>query len=452
MVQAGIYQDVLGQWPQLKTYNHGAALYKIDESVRQEDIIAALQRATSTLAEKIPWLVERVTHSDLGPGRTGRYQTAPWPGDHPPNRLLRVKDCTQLLPSYDELYAKQMPVQLLDSAVICPVPGFPTTYDEDKIGPAPACLIQINFIQGGAILVFSNQHNVMDGTGIFQVVALLALLLNGEEIPQEAIDQGNRDRATVVPLYEPGRAIKDHSFLRAATPIPAGQPPLAPAKWLSIRFFKEMLPKVKALATKEPTGQQPALRISTGDAVSALYWKCLANARTTNGLDPASRSKFSRTIDARRAVGVPTSYMGQMVYSSATYLTYRELLDLPLSAIAFKLRENLNEANTEYAIRSYATFLAQEPDKTKLAYTGPFDRATDISSSSMAQAALVLNFGPLGQPKFIRRPNFAPIPGTLYFYPPEASGDLNLLVCWNDYELEAMNADPLWRQCTEVIG
>jgi hypothetical protein len=144
--------------------------------------------------------------------------------------------------------------------------------------------------------------------------------------------------------------------------------------------------------------------------------------------------------------------MGQMVFTVATYRTYGELLALPLATVASLLRGDLNGANTEHSARSYATFLAGEPDKTKITYAGPFDRGTDVASSSMAQAALVLQFGRLGAPEFIRRPNLIPLPGTLYFYPPESPGDLNLLVCLSDEEISGLKEDEIRWKCTEVIG
>jgi hypothetical protein len=450
MAEEPIYQDVMGQWPQLKTYNHGTALYKISDDISRESIVKELEDAAAKIVAKIPWLTHQVIHEGARPGHSGTFKTAPWPEHLPPNSLIRVKDCTDLCPSYDELAAAQCPVQMLDGKIICPVPGFPMPYDEATMGPAPACLIQINFIKGGALLTFSNQHNVMDGTGIFQVVALLSRTMNGKDIPQEAVEQGNRDRATVTPLYGPGVAIQDQPHLKAPSQPYAA--PLAPAKWAQIRFLKKTLPKLKALAS-DPEGFDKSVPfISSGDAVSALYWKCIAKARVANGQDATVKSKFSRAIDSRAVLGVPTSFMGQMVYFSFSWLTYQELIDLPLSTIASRIRKDLNNANTEFAIRSYVTYIAGVPDKTTLAYAGPFNRAVDISSSSMAQAALVLKFGSLGVPEYIRRPNLLPMPGNLYFYPPEASGDLNLLVCLNAYEIEALNADPLWGACTEFIG
>lgn len=117
---------------------------------------------------------------------------------------------------------------MLDGNVICLVPGFPIIYDTEKLEPSPACLNTINFIKNGALLTFSNQHNVMDGTDIFQVVGLLASVLNGEETSRDATEQGNRNPSTVIPLYGPDEPIRDHSYLKASaiTSKPISQVPL----------------------------------------------------------------------------------------------------------------------------------------------------------------------------------------------------------------------------------
>lgn len=439
--------DVMGQFLQLKTYNHGSAIFELSDDISRETVVKELKDAASKIVEKIPWLAQRVVHEGIRPGNSGIFRLAPWPEDRPSEGIVRVRYCDDLLPSFQELFEAKAPVQMLPGSIICPVPGFPEVYDENKYGPAAACIIQINFIRGGAILTFSNQHNVMDGTGIFQVIMLLSRVLSGKGVPQHAVEEGNRDPGTVISLYKPGEPIKNHDFL-ILKPIPQHPSPnTVGAKWAQIKFFKEKIPEVKALAKTEAVPF-----VSTGDVVSALYWKCLAQARVANGQDPSAVSKFSRSIDARNAMGISTAYMHQMVYFSPTWLTHQELVDLPLSSIATLLRQNLSEANTEHSIRSYATYIAGVPDKGTLFYTGPFNRSTDIASSSMAQAALVLPFGSLGVPKYIRRPNLAPIPGTLYFYPPEASGDLNLLVCLNDYEMNSLMENPLWGPYTEFIG
>jgi trichothecene 3-O-acetyltransferase len=443
------YEDVMGQFPQLMSYNHGAAIFKLDEAISQEKVVADVKSAVGRIVDRIPWLGQRVVRENVQQGASGVFKVAPWPNPETAPEVVRVKDCTEDCPSYEELAAEEAPIQKLDGKILCPVPGFPARYDESVSGPPAACIIQINFIKGGAILVFSNQHNVMDGTGIFQVIRLLSVVMSGGDLSADDIEQGNRDRKTVIPLYPSDVPIRDHEYLRAK---PIQSRPIPPAKWVQIRFLKSALPRIKKLAN-DPAGYDKAVPfISTGDAVTALYWKCLARARMRNGQNPATISRISRAIDSRTVMRVPYSYMGQMVYSSRTYLTHAELAYLPLSTVACAMRATLNKDNTEHSIRSFATYISGVADKMTLTYAGPKDQATDISTSSMATAALVLEFGVLGEPKFIRRPNLAPINGTLYFYPPEASGDLNLLVCLNDYELNALREDDLWGECTKFIG
>ncbi|KAH0393085.1 hypothetical protein KCU89_g12782, partial [Aureobasidium melanogenum] len=182
--------------------------------------------------------------------------------------------------------------------------------------------------------------------------------------------------STVIPLYGPDEPIRDHSYLKASA-ITSKPTALAPAKWAQIRFLRKTVASLKQLATERDGYDQTVPFISAGDA------------------DPTATSKFSRTTDPRGVLGVPNFYMGQMVYLSPTWLTCQELVDLPLSAVASKLRKNLNDVNNEKSVRSYATYIASVPNKTTLAYTGPFNGALDISSSSMAQAALVFKFGAL---------------------------------------------------------
>ncbi|KFZ04278.1 hypothetical protein V502_10272 [Pseudogymnoascus sp. VKM F-4520 (FW-2644)] len=455
MAEEALLQDVMGQFPQLKTYNHGSLIFSMPDGVSRESLVTALEASTGKILSAIPWLHEQVVHVGQAPGTSGKFELAPWPADAPKNTLIRVRDCSDLLPSHEEMLKSQGPASMLDGNLICAVPGFPLRYDEAVIGPAPAAIIQVNWIKGGVILTFSNQHNVMDGSGVFQLIALLSTAMNGEEISKSAIEEGNRDRKTVVPLYGPDEPIRDHSHMLIKTPLSAAAAPnkaQSLSSWVFLRFWKKSVPEIKAMAT-DPVGYDKSVPfITSNDAISAFYWKRLAIARVRNGQDGQALSKFSRAIDARAVMGVSREYMGQMVYFSATWLTYQELVDLPLSTIASRMRKSMNESNNEFSVRSYATFVSRIQDRTTIAYGGPFNRETDIASSSMAQAAVVLKFGILGTPELVRRPNLAPIPGTLYFFPPDGSGDLNLLMCLTQQELEAMRSDPEWSQCTQYIG
>lgn len=459
LADQGRYEDVIGQFPQLKTYNHGLFLFATADDNSRKNIIEALENATAKVIAEIPWLAKQVVCEGKAPGNSGKYTLAPWPSDTPLSSLVRVKDCSDICPAYADLIKAQAPISSFDGSILCPFPGFPLSYSEAEIGPAPVVAIQANFVKGGLLLNFSNQHNMMDATGLFTFIMLLASTMRGESIPPRIIEQANRDPKTVVPLLDEGEVIKDHSHLVrpvASTPVP--QTALSTAappryQWAYFRFLKPSITKVKALATTaEGTNDKAVPFISSNDALCAFYWKRLAAVRLQHGHNASTKSKFSRAIDARTAMKVPMGYMGQLVYQAATYMSHEELTSMSLQAVTARLRGALNEANTPFAIRSYATFLASVEDKATLAYAGIFNPATDIGSSSMSTAQVNLSFGILGEPELCRRPRLAPVPGCLYFYPPEAKGDLPVLVCLREEELVGLREDREWSECTEYIG
>ncbi|KAJ9148364.1 Transferase [Pleurostoma richardsiae] len=456
---ASRFQDVIGQFPQLKSYNQGLMICALDDAVRQESVVTALEAAISQIVAKIPWLGEQVIHEAGDQGTSGGFTTTPWPEAAGPAKLLYVRDCRQLVPSFDEIVRAGGPVSMLDGSILCPLPGFPLSYDERKIGPAPVVAVQVSFIKGGVIINFSNQHNMMDASGVFAFVALLSIAMQGNEIPQSLVDQANLDRSKVIPLLEGGQPVRDHSHLFIKPSArPTGSSPGSPARWAFFRLSRSGVAEIESAASDTLDFDPAVSYVSANDALCAFYWKRLAAVRLGNrSVDPAAVSKFSRAIDARSAVGVPSGYMGQMVYHAATRFTYGELLtdeDLTLSALASRMRADLNESNTEWAVRSYATFLTGVPDKSKLVYGGGINPALDIGSSSMSQGTSgALNFGILGKPALLRRANLTPVPGILYFYPPEPdSGCLPVLVCLSETDLEGLKGDEEWSRYAEFIG
>jgi hypothetical protein len=225
------YQDVIGQFPSLKCYNHGLLVFPLADDISRDEVIASLKAATAKIISQIPWLGDQVIHEGQEPGNSGVFKTAPWPIDRPPNTLVYVKDCTDLCPSYETIATAQAPASMLDGRILCPFPGFPLSYREDEIGPAPVAAVQANFIRGGVILNFSNQHNMMDASGMFVFMALLATAMCGQDLPKEIAAAANLDRAKVIPLLDPDEPIRDHSHLHKPS-VPAALPALSasPAK------------------------------------------------------------------------------------------------------------------------------------------------------------------------------------------------------------------------------
>ncbi|KAI2602596.1 transferase family-domain-containing protein [Hypoxylon sp. NC1633] len=453
------YQDVIGQFPQLKTYSHVVVLFPLADEVSQDSVVAALKTAIRKIVTKIPWLGEEVIHEGQGDGRSGTIKTAPLPQGVPSDRLLHVKDCTKLCPSYEEIIQKGGPISMFDESILCPFPGFPLGYDVSKIGFAPVVAVQANFIKGGLILNFSHQHNMMDASGMFVFLSLLVIVMQGKELPQTCVDQANIDRAKVIPLLDPGQPMGDHRhLLRSPTTPPPAPPPASPLRWAFFRLSRKALPQIKAAASNKAEFDPSVTYISSDDSICAFYWKRLAAVRVSNGsVDPAAVSKFSRAIDVRSAVGCPPGYMGQMIHHAATRLAYGVLAspDLTLSALASRLRADLSRAANEWAVRSYATFLVGVADKASLVYAGGINPALDVGCSSVSKLATTgpVEFGILGRPALIRRPNQTPVSGVMYVFPPESdSGGLPILVCLNERDLKDLREDEEWSAVTEYIG
>lgn len=463
----GRFQDVVGRFPQLKTYNQLVLIFPCGPEIAHDAVVEAFRGALDHIIKLVPWLGEQVVHEAQDGGRSGLFQTAPFSSPSHAEKMLVVKEASDLCPSYEELERRGAPVSMLDGKILCPVPAWPLRYTEADVGEAPVVVFQLTFIKNGLLLNFSNQHNMVDGVGAYAIFKLLSIVMQGQAIPQSLIDQANMDRRTVIPLLDPDEPLRDHSHLLkptspktapAGTVEPHSAPP--PSRWALFRVLRKSIPEIKRAASSKDEFLDPSVEyVSTNDALCAFYWKRLASTRVRNGSvgDPdAQVFKFLRALDARSAVGAPAGYMGQMVYHAATRYSYRDLAgtQLTLSALASRLRADLNASNTEWAVRSYATFLAGVADKSALVYGGGFDPSVDVGNSSMSQLDFTaLDFGLLGRPRFMRRPNLTPVPGVMYVLAPEGeAGDLPVLLCLPDRDIEGLREDEEWGPSTEFVG
>lgn len=145
--------------------------------------------------------------------------------------------------------------------------------------------------------------------------------------------------------------------------------------------------------------------------------------------------------------------MGHMIHIATSWLTFEELETSPLATIACALRKSVNDVNDEYTVRSWATLIANEPDKSSVVFDGKFNPDTDIGSSSWAHVNLCREeFGVLGKSSLIRRPNFMPLKNDVYFLPRTEKGDIDALVCVNELDFEALKLDEGWNAHAEHIG
>lgn len=453
-----LYQDVVSQFPFLNGYSHVVFMFEPAPDISKDTIMKTLGDSLEKLTSTIPWLAGQVLHTPGPTGTSGHYSLAPWPTDAPRNEMLRSKNCESLMPPMSQILRAGAPISLLDAQALTPFPSLPVPHGLGP--PLPVLQLQVNFLRGGFILNVTTHHMAVDGTGIVQIMRHLSTLLQGNTISPSDVAQASRDRRRVVPLIPRGEPVKDHSFLRAP-PGHVTQPPSSPPKWCYFKLPITALPALEKLASPPQQHLGPH-NLSENDILSAFCWQRITAVRLARGFPPSTPTKMTRTIDARATMGVPLSYMGHLTYFSSSQLAMETLASQPLSTTALTLRRDLSAANTPWAIRSYATFLAREPDRSRLVYAGVRNLNTDLGTTAFTASqstrheddgsAMPRDFGLiLGTLRFTRRPNSTPLPGGITVCPVEG-GAIPLLLCMPTADLDGLQKDPLWRRFMRVVG
>ena len=449
-------RDVIGQLPLLKTYSHLLLAFPLpSDGASRESVVQSLQSAALKLTTAFPWLAAKVVNKGSSPGNSGLFELEPCAMWSPPNTILRIRDCSNLCPAYDKIVEARGPATMLEGSILAPRNAFPESYQETEADPAPVLAFQANIIRGGLLLDCAAQHNFVDMSGIEQCCCLLAAAMNDEPFSSDAIEQGKMDRRNLVPLLQPDEPMQDHSQFKRPPPSELPGPPLepdSPFSWRYFRFSAAKLSQLKTLATASECYDLSVPYISTNDALSAFCWQRVISVRLRRRQTPSATAKFCRAVDARKTMGVPRGYMGDLITIATSRISFQDLADASLPAITSMLRKDLNAVNTRNYIRSFATFIANTPDKSIIVYGGKFNPDTDIGSSSWAHIQLSrVAFGSLGKPALVRRPNFGPLKSDIYFMPQTQAGDIDALLCFNEEDMKGLITDVQWNAYAERI-
>lgn len=449
------YQDVLGQLPMLQVYAHILYLFPLSENVPHEEVLNDLSRAIASVRKTVPWMGAKVINEGRSETSSGLYKLA---SCDLPLYEIDVRDLTndETCPSYRDLKMRKAPISMLDSDKFTSVPGFPVRFEDSEKDPSRVLRLNATFIKGGLVIDFLIHHNTADAGGHFGSIKMIAMAMRGEQIPIELLEQANRDRRNLFPLLGPNEPMLDHSShirppITSAAPLVASNPNAS--KYHVLRFSAEKLDILKDIASQDLDPDVPF--ISTDDALSAICWKHFTLARA-HKFSAQTKSRFARAVDGRAALKISKDYMGDVIHNVSTFLTFEQLTTWSLSRIASHLRKHLNAKNTAYHIRSFATFIANTPDKSTITYGGKFNPETDVGCSSVRGLGKIMfpNFGILGEPEFVRRPKpGVAFPGLLVFFPGNSSGDCDVWVCLPEDEITTLTEkDEEWRKWAEYIG
>lgn len=447
------FQDVLGQLPRLKTYTHVLLGFPLRSDQSLTTVLISLETSVGALVNAFPWIAFRVVHEGSSSNNSGIFKLEKCTEFAAPDTLLQIKDCTDQCSTYKEIVDSYGPVSMLDGNILSSLPAFPRVYDDRELNPAPVFSLQVNLVLGGLLLDVAAQHNFIDGGGLMRLLGLLAKSMQGDPFSVEEIEHGNRDRSNLFPLLGPDEPMLDHSHLIRESLL--NNRPLLDqpeAHWGFVRF---PAPKVEMLKIRANKDIQHTLGsfVSTNDALSSFIWRCISAVRLKRGQNPDDFSRFSRALDARRAVRIPREYLGQMGYNATCRLTFHDLQTLSLGEVALFMRRAAEKVNTEYSVRSWATFVAREPDKSKIMFGGSFDPEKDVGMSSLIHASVHgFEFGILGKPDLVRRPNFLPLESCIYLWTQTVNHDVDVLSCLKSEDWDELRASTEWTEYTDFVG
>ncbi|KAL8994932.1 MAG: hypothetical protein Q9169_005233 [Polycauliona sp. 2 TL-2023] len=421
--------------------------FPVDQESRRSDIILALQQASKHLVEAVPILAGQVeNHKDASNDSTsGTYRVVPY--DHLDGSNLKVDILDDFI-AYDQLREAQAPATMLDATKLAPMKGLPEHYGDSDV--APVFMIQANFIPGGLLLCFSGMHQVMDGTGLGQLLKLFAALTREGKLSGIDLAVANIDRAKLDFALKPGQTQMKHPEL-TPKPDPAEKDDTTKASagvWSYLNISASRLIELKQEGTKDLTSTTPW--VSTNDVITAWLWRVVTRARSAN-IDMSKDSVLLRAVSGRRSLDPPMpNYLGNLVTAPVHRLAIKILLEESLSNITQSVREATNKIDDHY-VRSMATLIASEPNKNNLTF-GFEAPDRDLMVSSWATVPAYDDFGKvLGRADFVRRPA-SPWAGIIYIMPKRPDGSLDVAIALPEDDMLRLKSDEHVKAVATYIG
>ncbi|KAK3300614.1 putative trichothecene 3-O-acetyltransferase [Chaetomium fimeti] len=459
--------DIIGQPPHLHIYTQLCLCYSLADNsnanATRQSAVDTLAQGLKTLARRIPWLAGQIIHeSSTEPGNSGVYKLASW-RDAPP-LLIRDLRGNPSAPTMQKLRKRNFPMELLDERIIAPymtIPGGMAGANLDE--PTAVFAVQLNHVEGGILVTFVGQHQVMDLVGQVQVMKMLDRVCRGEEIPEAEVEVANRERDGVIPDLRDDEEGPREQLGRQTVKMPPAadmdatrhdeevEQVVSPAVWASFSFSGQSLAALKAAALETATSK----KISTDDTLTAFIFQSITRARYYRlRNDSSATCTLGRAVDARRYLKIPATYPGllnNMVYHSHSI---QEIISIPLGVLASELRHEVDPATSRIGLytRTLAALLHRTPGKGSISMGANINPSRDIMISSWAGAGVdcyEMDFGmELGVPAAVRRPVFVAVEGLGYLLPKHPSGEILLVICLKEEDMELLKGDEEWRRWT----
>jgi hypothetical protein len=332
-------------------YSRRLLIFRCTTEEQRDGQVRALKKGLKALVLRCPILAGIMSPlpPDISKNHAEEWRTI-IPG---PGLELVIRDLRKKMPSFEELEKGAFQPGKLPYDKLVPVP-------KNVGSEGPVCKVQFSAIEGGTILAWAMSHCVADGGGNNELLGILAeeIRLAGEGgdngIQREVVGfdrSGVRDVKSEMKFN-----IEEHPGYRLKPP------PTSPSEQQDIHPFKATALEIPLLFSISPTAliqlkidatPSGEAWISTHDAISALLWCTQILIRRQRS--PAALSLPDSTLcsiympsDARRALNLPSSYIGNVTYQLSATLTLSTLLSpTGLQHAALAIRQAISAAIPE---------------------------------------------------------------------------------------------------------
>ncbi|GAB7332332.1 hypothetical protein MBLNU13_g04161t1 [Cladosporium sp. NU13] len=445
----GIILDSFGQ-QLLPIYTQICFCFPITDPQTYPRVIETLETALEELHLHFPWLAGRVVNEGATATSSGAFKIKTV-GRAPRLVVKDLRDDSSL-PSMEALRLSRFPINALAEDIVAPRKT--SISADDSLGPE-VLLVQATLIKGGLILTFLGQHQAMDGIGQDHIVRLFSKACRNEAFTDEERSICNLTTTSnnTIPLldasYELPQTVSNYQIVNNETSFGRNSPPCS---WAYFSFSRASLEALKSTAAQTCP---PTSFISTDDALSAFIWKSVTSARLAR-LSSTTPSTFARAVDVRQMLGISNMHPGFVQNMTYNTSTFADLLSQPLGVLAASLRSKVDPKTSTVAhdTRALATLLARSSDRSRVSFAASLKSTSDVFFSSWVKmGGYGYDFGgELGRSEAVRRSRSHVTEGLMYLMPRSREGEVGLVVCLREEDLQALREDGEWGRFAEYVG
>ena len=277
--------------------------------------------------------------------------------------VFRVNDLTSSDIDYANLRQNHFPMTTSDQHNLLSV----LISRPDPLGVEnPVMMAQVNFIRNGMILVPILHHAFMDGLGGATVMEMWATFFRGED-GAEMVSSGMIDRERLMFGDEAGRLEDFPEYVNGSATgsgnTPSAPQPPEPVETEVFFFPRSKIATLKSIvsasiasAGPNPSDSETASYISTNDALSALLFTFVTEARRPfNSTDTQQMIPFGLAVSARRLLNppLPEPYIGNAILYCHVDVSLHSITteSRNIATIAHQIRKRLLQLDDNYVQR-----------------------------------------------------------------------------------------------------